>query len=60
VSFADSSLYTREPFTQNNILHLVFVCFLFIGRASIEPRDYRVVFVIQRSAEPRRLCAFKI
>ena len=47
VSYADSSLYTREPLTQN-ILHVLFVRFLLIGKAFIEPRHYGGVFVLQK------------
>ena len=37
----------REPFSQH-ILRFSFVCFIIIGNSLFEPRDYRVVFVIQK------------
>ena len=47
VTFGDSSLYTREPLTQKPSA-IIFVCLLSIGKAYTEPRDYRVVFIIQK------------
>ncbi|MBQ9783776.1 MAG: hypothetical protein IJW44_04580, partial [Clostridia bacterium] len=47
-----STRLRREPplggsLWHKNILRLSFICFLRIGGAFIEPRDYRVVFVLQ-------------
>jgi len=43
------------PFTQGSLppqkhSALIFICILFFGRAFFEPRDYRVVFVLQKSS----------
>ena len=38
--------------SHKHILRLSFVCFIIIGRAFFEPRDYRVVFVLQEKAMP--------
>ena len=54
VTFGDSSLYTREPFT-SYILRSPFVCFHSSAIASFEPRDYRVVFVLQKGNIRTRL-----
>ena len=48
----DSSL--PEGAFLKHILRLSFVCFIIIGRAFFEPRDYRVVFFIQKLERSRR------
>ena len=37
---------------------LSFICFLLIGKASFEPRDYRVVFGLQQKGRSRKRTAF--
>ena len=49
----------REP-SHKSILHFLFICFSssLIGKAFFQPRDYRVVFVLQKDRRARLSAAF--
>ena len=61
-AFSLSLAYARQlppggSLSRKHVLRLSFVCFIIIGRAFFELRDYRVVFFIQKAAEAKfRLC----
>ena len=46
-SVAYGASFLPEEALDTTVFSLFFICIMLIGIASLEPRDYRVVFVIQ-------------
>ena len=55
-----SSKYVFQFWLAGRTNYIIFGGFLLIGKASFEPRDYRVVFVIQKSPEKSGLSWWRL